>query len=44
MAARLGLDPPFYTADFDFQRKPAAAPGASVLDAQSRLAALGAGA
>ncbi len=40
-AARLGIDPPFLTAEFDFHLKPAAEQGASVLDAQQRLAALG---
>ena len=40
-AARLGIDPPFYTAEFDFRLKPAAGQGATVLDAQRRLAALG---
>jgi hydroxyquinol 1,2-dioxygenase len=42
-AARgLGIAPPFYTADFDFRLKPAAEGGPDVLDAQRRLAALGA--
>ena len=41
-AARLGIDPPFLTADFDFHLKPASERGATVLDAQQRLAALGA--
>jgi protocatechuate 3,4-dioxygenase beta subunit len=41
-AARLGIDPPFYTAQFDFHLKPATEQGATVLDAQRRLAALGA--
>jgi hypothetical protein len=41
-AARLDIDPPFLTADFDFHLKPASEPGATVLDAQRRLAALGA--
>lgn len=41
-AARLGLAPPFYTARFDFHLKQAAGTGANVLDAQQRLAALGA--
>ena len=40
-AARLGIDPPFLSADFDFHLKPATEQRASVLDAQ-RLAALGA--
>jgi protocatechuate 3,4-dioxygenase beta subunit len=41
-AARLGTNPPFLTADFDFHLKPATEQGATVLDAQQRLAALGA--
>ncbi|HJU17400.1 MAG TPA: intradiol ring-cleavage dioxygenase [Stellaceae bacterium] len=41
-AARLGLAPPFYTARFDFRLKRATETGANVLDAQQRLAALGA--
>ena len=41
-AARLGVAPPFLTADFDFHLKPATEQGATVLDAQQRLAALGA--
>ena len=41
-AARLGIAPPYYTTQFDFRLKPAAEPGATVLDAQRRLAALGA--
>jgi hydroxyquinol 1,2-dioxygenase len=41
-AARLGVEPPYYTTEFDFRLKPAAERGATVLDAQSRLAALGA--
>jgi protocatechuate 3,4-dioxygenase beta subunit len=41
-ARRLGIDPPYYTADFDFRLKPAAAGGLDMLDAQRRLAALGA--
>src|SRR5215831_5287757 len=40
--ARLGIDPPFLTAEFDFHLKPASERGAIVLDAQQRLAALGA--
>ena len=40
-AVRLGLAPPYYTATFDFRLKPAAEQGATVLDAQRRLAALG---
>jgi hydroxyquinol 1,2-dioxygenase len=41
-AARLGIAPSFLTADFDFHLKPATEQGATVLDAQQRLAALGA--
>ena len=41
-AARLGIAPPFLTADFDFHLKPATEQRATVLDAQQRLAALGA--
>jgi catechol 1,2-dioxygenase len=41
-AARLGIDPPWESAHFDFRLKPAAEAGPSVLDAQRRLAALGA--
>ena len=41
-AARLGIAPPFLTAEFDFHLKPASERGAIVLDAQQRLAALGA--
>jgi hydroxyquinol 1,2-dioxygenase len=41
-AARLGIEPPFLTADFDFHLKPASEQSATVLDAQRRLAALGA--
>ena len=41
-AARLGIEPPYYTAEFDFHLKPASGQEASVLDAQQRLAALGA--
>jgi len=41
-AARLGIAPPYYTAEFDFRLKAAAAGGDTVLDAQRRLAALGA--
>ncbi len=41
-AARLGIAGPFYTTDFDFRLKPAEEQGATVLDAQRRLAALGA--
>jgi hydroxyquinol 1,2-dioxygenase len=41
-AGRLGVEPPYFTAEFDFRLKPAAEQGATVLDAQRRLAALGA--
>jgi len=41
-AARLGINQPFLTADFDFHLKPATEQRATVLDAQRRLAALGA--
>jgi hydroxyquinol 1,2-dioxygenase len=41
-AARLGIDRPFYTAEFDFRLKRSAEVGPSMLDAQRRLAALGA--
>ena len=41
-ATRFGIEPPYYTAEFDFRLKPAAEQGATVLDAQQRLAALGA--
>ena len=40
-STRLGIDPPFLTADFDFCLKPASEGRATVLDAQRRLAALG---
>jgi catechol 1,2-dioxygenase len=41
-AARLGIEPPYYTAQFDFRLKQASGQDTSVLDAQQRLAALGA--
>ena len=41
-ATRFGIEPPYYAAEFDFRLKPAAEQGATVLDAQRRLAALGA--
>jgi hydroxyquinol 1,2-dioxygenase len=41
-AASLGIDPPFLTADFDFRLKLATDQRTTVLDAQQRLAALGA--
>ncbi len=40
-ARRLGIEPPFYTAGFDFRLKPASEGGPDMLDAQRRLAALG---
>jgi hydroxyquinol 1,2-dioxygenase len=41
-ASRLGLAPPFYTAEFDFHLVPSTTAQATVMDAQQRLAALGA--
>jgi hydroxyquinol 1,2-dioxygenase len=41
-ARGLGIDRPYYTTRFDFRLKPAAAGGSDMLDAQRRLAALGA--
>ena len=41
-ATRLGIAPPFLTAQFDFRLTPATAPQATIMDAQRRLAALGA--
>jgi hydroxyquinol 1,2-dioxygenase len=41
-ATRLGVAPPFYTAAFDFHLIPAATAQATAMDAQRRLAALGA--
>jgi hydroxyquinol 1,2-dioxygenase len=41
-ASRLGLEPPFYTAEFDFHLVPSTTAQATVMDAQQRLAALGA--
>src|SRR5215469_2595270 len=41
-ALRLGIAPPHYTGGFDFLLKPAAKERTNVLDAQQRLAALGA--
>ena len=43
-ARGLGIDRPYYTTRFDFRLKPAAAGGSDMLDAQRRLAALGAAA
>ncbi len=41
-AAQLGIEPPFYIAEFDFRLKISAKQKETVLDAQQRLAALGA--
>src|SRR5437764_8313643 len=41
-ARRLGIAGPFYTAQFDFHLSPASSTPATVMDAQQRLAALGA--
>ncbi len=41
-AARLGVDGPYCTVEFDFRLNPASEAGPNVLDAQRRLAALGA--
>src|SRR5438132_5273995 len=41
-AARLGIEPPFLTAEFDFRLTPATTTQATIMDAQQRLAALGA--
>src|SRR5262249_28481356 len=41
-AERLGINPPYLTTEFDFRLKPAAGEGSTVIDAQQRLAALGA--
>ena len=41
-ARRLGIAGPFYTAEFDFHLTPASSAQATVMDAQQRLAALGA--
>jgi hydroxyquinol 1,2-dioxygenase len=43
-ASRLGITGPYCTAEFDFRLAPASAPQATVMDAQRRLAALGAAA
>ncbi len=40
--SKLGIAPRYYTTQFDFRLKPAAAGGSDMLDAQRRLAALGA--
>ena len=42
-ARQVGIDRPYYTTQFDFRLKPATAGGSDMLDAQRRLAALGAG-
>jgi hydroxyquinol 1,2-dioxygenase len=42
IATKLGIAPPFLTADFDFCLKPSATAQTSLTDAQRRLAALGA--
>jgi hydroxyquinol 1,2-dioxygenase len=41
-ARNLGIEPPFYTTEFDFHLKPASGQTSTVLDAQQRLASLGA--
>jgi catechol 1,2-dioxygenase len=41
-ASRLGITGPYYTAEFDFHLTPATAAQSTVMDAQQRLAALGA--
>jgi hydroxyquinol 1,2-dioxygenase len=41
-AKRLGIDGPYYTAQFDFHLTPAISAQATIMDAQQRLAALGA--
>ena len=41
-ARQAGVEPPFYTAHFDFRLTPSATAQATVMDAQQRLAALGA--
>ena len=40
-AEALGIEGPFYTTEFDFRLTPATAAGATIMDAQQRLAALG---
>ena len=42
-ARTLGVEPPYYTTEFDFHLKPSSEQSPNVLDAQRRLAALGAG-
>jgi hydroxyquinol 1,2-dioxygenase len=41
-AARLGIEPPYYATEFDFRLKETSGQDATALDAQRRLAALGA--
>jgi len=41
-ASRLGITGPYYTAEFDFHLTPATSAQATIMDAQQRLAALGA--
>ncbi len=41
-AARLGINPPYYTTEFDFRLKASVEQKTTVPDAQQRLAALGA--
>jgi hydroxyquinol 1,2-dioxygenase len=41
-AGRLGIEPPYFTTEFDFHLKPVSGRATTVLDAQQRLAALGA--
>jgi len=41
-ASRVGITPPYYTAEFDFRLTPSSTAQATVMDAQRRLAALGA--
>jgi hypothetical protein len=41
-AARFGIEPPYFAAQFDFRLKQASGQDTSALDAQRRLAALGA--
>ena len=43
-SSRLGIAGPYWTAEFDFRLTPASAPQATAMDAQRRLAALGAAA
>jgi hydroxyquinol 1,2-dioxygenase len=42
-ARKLGVEPPYYTTEFDFRLKPASAESPNALDAQQRLAAIAAG-